>query len=139
MITIVGTFGVWDLFHIGHLNLLERAKGLGGKLIVGVATDELVENYKGKKPIIPYEQRKKIIRALKCVDLTVPYSDIDFTELLKNLDVDILVGGGDWGRLEGQQRDEKYMLKKGKFIILPYTKGISTTKIKQQIIASEKG
>jgi len=131
--TIIATFGVWDLFHIGHLNLLEKAKGLGDKLIVGIATDELIESYKGKKAIIPYRQRKRIIDAIRYVDLTVPYSKLDITELLGELSVDILVVGGDWGKLEGQQRYKKYMLERGRFVILPYTEGISTTRIKEQM------
>ncbi len=130
---IVATFGVWDLFHVGHLNLLEKARNLGNKLIVGVATDKLVKGYKGKKAIISYEQRERIIKALRCVDLTVPYSNLDITELLKDLDVDILVVGGDWGKLEGQQTYKKYMLKRGRFTILPYTEEISTTRIKEQM------
>lgn len=131
---IVGTFGVWDLFHIGHLNILERAKGLGCCLIVGVATDELVESYKGKKPIIPYKQRGKIIKALKCVDLTVPYSKVDITELLRQLNVDILAVGGDWGKLPEQQTYKRYMEKTGrKLVVLPYTEGISTTGIIEKI------
>lgn len=130
---IVATFGVWDLFHIGHLNLLERAKGLGCRLIVGIATDELVESYKHTKPVIPYEQRERIIKALKCVNVAVPYSKLDITELLKRLNVDILVVGEDWGRLKEQKRYRDYMLRKGKIVVMPYTKGISTTRMKKRI------
>ena len=130
---IVATFGVWDLFHIGHLNLLERAKGLGCRLIVGIATDELVESYKHTKPVIPYEQRERIIKALKCVNVAVPYSKLDITELLKRLNVDILVVGEDWGRLKEQKRYRDYMLRKGKIVVMPYTKGISTTQMKERI------
>lgn len=130
---IVGTFGVWDLFHIGHLNILERAKGLGCCLVVGVATDELVKAYKGKKPVIPYEQRERIIKALNCVDVVIPYSKLDITTLLKNLNIDILVVGEDWGKLKGQGRYKKYMLKRGKIIRMPYTKEVSTSEIKKMI------
>lgn len=130
---IVATFGVWDLFHIGHLNLLERAKGLGCCLIVGIATDELVESYKHTKPVIPYEQRERIIKALKCVNVTLPYSKLDITELLKRLHVDILVVGEDWGRLKEQKRYRDYMLRKGKIVVMPYTKDISTTQMKERI------
>jgi len=131
---LVGTFGVWDLFHVGHLNLLEKAKSLGDKLVVGVLSDERVEKDKGHPPVICCEQRERIIRSLKCVDFTVVYTKTDFTEWLKSLDIDILVVGGDWGNYgEVQQRYKRYMLERGRFVILPYTEGISTTRIKEQM------
>ena len=67
----VFTSGSFDLFHIGHLNLLERSAELGDELIVGVSTDELIEKYKGMKPIIPFEQRFRIIESLECVTKVV--------------------------------------------------------------------
>lgn len=132
---IVATFGVWDLFHIGHLNLLERARGLGDRLVVGIATDELAESYKGYCPLICYKERERIVKALKCVDLTFPYSKLDLTEWLKSLDIDVLVVGGDWGKYgEEQRKYKKYMLERGKFITFPYTEGVSTLEIKQRIL-----
>ena len=65
--TIVYTSGTWDLFHIGHLNILEKSAALGDKLIVGVSTDELIYNYKGIKPVIPFEQRLRIVEAIGVV------------------------------------------------------------------------
>ena len=74
---IIGyTTGVYDLFHIGHLNLLKNAKGMCDKLIVGVTVDELVA-YKGKKAMIPFEDRIEIVRSIKYVDAAVPQHDMD--------------------------------------------------------------
>lgn len=75
--TIIGyTSGVYDLFHIGHLNLLKNAKGLCDKLIVGVSVDKLVE-YKNKKPVIPFEERIEIVRNIKYVDAAIPQKELD--------------------------------------------------------------
>ena len=74
------TTGVFDMFHIGHLNILKRAKEECEYLIVGVSTDELVESYKGKTPIISYEERKKIIESIKYVDKVVPQTSMDKME-----------------------------------------------------------
>ncbi len=71
------TTGVFDLFHIGHLRLLQRAKSKCDRLIVGVSTDELVQSYKNKKPVIPFEERIEIVAALKCVDVVVPQTHRD--------------------------------------------------------------
>lgn len=74
---IIGyTTGVYDLFHIGHLNLLKNAKGMCDKLIVGVTVDELVQ-YKGKKAMIPFEDRIEIVRSIKYVDAAVPQYDMN--------------------------------------------------------------
>ena len=78
---VVGyTTGVYDLFHIGHLNLLKNAKGLCDKLIVGVTVDELVA-YKNKKSVIPFEERIEIVRSIKCVDAAIPQENIDKFEV----------------------------------------------------------
>lgn len=129
---IVATFGVWDLFHVGHLNILERAKGLGDRLIVGVASDEITRAHKHRTPIIPLEERIQIIKALRCVDVTVPYYDLDFTNILKGFDVDILVVGEDWADIEEHVRITYYMGERGKIITAPYTKGISTKIIRER-------
>lgn len=130
----IATFGVWDLFHVGHLNILERAKGLGDLLVVGVASDELARTHKGGVPIIPLEERLEIVKALRCVDVVVPYYDLDFTDILKGFDVDILVVGEDWGKLKEHLKIRKwiYMVRKGRIVTAPYTKGISTKIIRER-------
>ncbi len=125
----VYTSVVGDLFHIGHLRLLERAKKLGDYLIVGVITDEGVAAYK-RVPIIPHEQRMKIIEAISCVDKVVSQHQRDGTENILKLKPDILTRGDD-AFIEGEVECIKKL--GGKFIPLPYTKGISTTEIIKKI------
>jgi len=128
--TIVLATGVWDLFHVGHLNLIKNAKGLGDKLIVAVSTDECVKKEKGKTPVIPYEQRLQIIASVKYVDCVVPQYTRDKTKLIKTLKPDILVAGDDWDKLKGQEVLEKFG---GKVIFFPYTKSISSTELVKRI------
>lgn len=130
----VYTSGTWDLFHVGHINVLERSKEFGDYLIVGVSTDELVESYKGSKPVIPYEERVRLISALKCVDLVVKQTELTQVSQLIELDVDVVTIGDDWKDkyLEGL---EWMKMQDGKEVIyLDYTKGVSTSSIKKKII-----
>lgn len=90
------TTGVFDLFHIGHLNLLRNAKEQCEHLIVGVSTDEVVESYKHKKPIIPYEERIAIVEAIKYVDEVVPQTSMDKRRAWEELHFDALFHGDDW-------------------------------------------
>lgn len=123
------TAGVYDLFHVGHLNLLKNAKGLCDKLIVGVTVDELV-TYKGKHAMIPFEDRIEIVRSCKYVDAAVPQYDMDKLTMCKKLGASILFVGDDWYGTEKWQNYEKEFAKAGiKIIYFPYTKGISSTKI----------
>ena len=122
--------GVWDLFHVGHLNLLRNAKGVGDKLIVGVSTDELVQKVKNKTPVIPYEQRVQIVRAIKYVDAVIPQVTRDKTELIKKLNVDVVVAGDDWDKLQGQELLEE---RGGRIMFFPYTKSVSTTELIDRI------
>ena len=127
---IVLATGVWDLFHIGHLNIIRNAKGLGDKLVVGVTTDECSKKEKGKIPVTPFEQRIEIVRSIKYVDCVVPQVTMDKTDLIKRLKVDILVAGDDWDRLKGQ---EALAERGGRVVFFPYTKTISTTELIQRI------
>ena len=96
----VFTSGSFDLFHIGHLNILEKSAALGDELIVGVSTDELIEEYKGMKPIIPYEQRARIVASIKCVTKVVKQTKLteiahresEVARSARNLEV-----GWEWG------------------------------------------
>lgn len=133
---IIGyTAGVYDLFHIGHLNLLKNAKGMRDKLIVGVTVDELV-TYKGKRAIIPFEDRIEIIRSIKYVDAVVPQYDMDKLKMCKKLGASILFVGDDWYGTEKWAEHEKEFNAAGiKIIYFPYTKGISSTQITKALNA----
>lgn len=127
---IIGyTTGVYDLFHVGHLNLLKNAKGMCDKLIVGVTIDELV-TYKGKHAMIPFEDRIEIVRNIQYVDAAVPQYDMDKLSMCKKLGATILFVGDDWYGTEKWQEYEKAFGEAGiKIIYFPYTHGVSSTKI----------
>ncbi len=125
---IVGyTAGVYDLFHIGHLNLLKNAKGMCDKLIVGVTVDELV-TYKGKRALIPFEDRIEIVRSCKYVDAAVPQYDMDKVSACKKLGATMLFVGDDWYATEKWREYEKNLKEENiQIVYFPYTKGISST------------
>ena len=121
------TAGVYDLFHIGHLNLLKNAKGMCDKLVVGVTTDDLV-SYKGKQALIPFDERIEIVRNIKYVDAAIPQYDMDKLTACKKLGASILFVGDDWYNTEKWNKYEEEFKKEGiKIIYFPYTKGISST------------
>lgn len=125
--TIGYTCGVYDLFHIGHLNLLKNAKGMCDKLIVGVTTDELV-SYKNKKSVIPFDERIEIVRSIKYVDIAIPQVDMDKFSVCKKLKADYLFVGDDWYDTEKWKDYEEQLKAIGtKVIYLPYTKHTSST------------
>ena len=132
----VFTSGSFDLFHIGHLNILERSAALGDELIVGVSTDELIQHYKGMPPIIPFEQRFRIISSLKCVTKAVKQVKLTEVAQLQREDIDIVTIGDDWINkyLEGLEWMKQ---QPGKEVVyFPYTPDVSTTGIKKKIIES---
>lgn len=133
---IIGyTAGVYDLFHVGHLNLLKNAKAMCDKLIVGVTVDELV-TYKGKKAMIPYADRAEIVRSIEYVDAVVPQYDMDKVTMCKKLKADILFVGDDWYDTPKWEAYEKELKELGiKIIYFPYTKGISSTQISKVLNA----
>jgi len=128
------TTGVFDLFHIGHLNILRRAKELCDFLIVAVNTDELVLEYKNKTPVIPYEERKAIVEAIRYVDKVVPQITLDKMKAWKQLQYNVLIQGDDW---KGSPRYENYRIQLDAvgvdLIFLQYTEGISTTTIRKKL------
>lgn len=127
---IIGyTTGVFDLFHIGHLNLLKNAKGFCDKLVVGVTVDDLV-SYKGKCALIPFEDRIEIIRSIKYVDAAVPQYDMDKLLACKKLGASVLFVGDDWyATNKWKDYEEKFARERIKIIYFPYTNGISSTRI----------
>ena len=132
------TTGVYDLFHIGHLNLLKNAKGMCDKLIVGVTVDELVA-YKGKQAMIPFEDRIEIVRSIKYVDAAVPQYDMDKLAACKKLGATYLFVGDDWYATDKWKEYEKEFEKEGiKIVYFPYTKGVSSTRISEALRAVRK-
>ena len=128
------TTGTFDLFHVGHLNLLERAKEQCEILIVGVSTDELVEEYKKRKPIIPFNERIGIIAALKCVDGVIPQTSMDKIDAWEKIHYDALFHGDDWKYTKLYNDIEKQLEKLGvPCIYFSYTNNISSKKIRKQI------
>ena len=127
------TTGVFDLFHIGHLNLLKNAKGMCDKLVVGVTVDELVQ-YKGKNVLIPFEDRIEIVRSCKYVDAAIPQYDMDKLKACKELGAEIMFVGDDWYGTEKWKLYEETLAKENvKVVYFPYTKGVSSTKITQAL------
>lgn len=127
------TTGVFDLFHVGHLNLLKNAKGMCDKLIVGVTVDDLVQ-YKGKKSLIPFEDRIEIVRSCKYVDAAVPQYDMDKLKACNKIGASILFVGDDWYGTESWKKYEKEFSAAGiKIVYFPYTKGISSTRITEAL------
>lgn len=125
------TTGVYDMFHIGHLNLLKRAREKCDYLIVGVSTDECVLSYKHKMPVIPYEQRAAIVSAIKYVDEVVPQVTMDKLEFLKQRHFDVMFHGDEWKGTKIYNQYEKEFAALGAMIeYLPHTDGISSTQLR---------
>lgn len=132
--TIGYTTGVYDMFHIGHLNILRRAKEKCDYLIVGVSTDECVESYKQKAPIIPYEQRVAIVAAIRYVDEVVPQTSMDKLEFLKLRHFDVMFHGDEWKGTPLYNKYEEEFAKYGARIeYLTHTDGISSSMLRKII------
>lgn len=130
------TAGVYDMFHVGHLNILKRAKEMCDYLIVAVTTDELA-TYKNTNAVIPFEQRCAIIEAVRYVDKVVPQTDMDKMAAWERNKFDVMFVGDDWKGTEKWNQLEKDFAKVGVDIVyFPYTKKISSTKLRE--IISEK-
>ena len=128
---IIGfTSGVFDLFHIGHVNILKNAKSMCDKLIVGITSDELMLSYKNKKPVIPFIERAEIVRSIKFVDSVVVQENMNKFETWKKIKFDLMFVGDDWHKNEKWAEYEKLFSEVNvKIIYFPYTKGTSSTKI----------
>ena len=128
MIKVI-TYGTYDLLHYGHIRLLQRAKELGDYLIVGVSTDDLVE-YKGKRSVIPFEERKEIVGAIKYVDELVTQENMDKLGAWIKYHFDVMFVGDDWKGTDKWNMIEQQMKEVGVDVVyFPYTKGISSTLI----------
>lgn len=132
---IIGyTTGVFDLFHIGHLNILRRAKEQCDYLIVGVSTDELCESYKHKAPIIPFEERRAIVEAIRYVDEVVPQCDRDKFAAWQRRHFDRMFVGDDWKGTPLFEELEKQFAEVGvEIVYFPYTKGTSSTTLRDRL------
>jgi glycerol-3-phosphate cytidylyltransferase len=128
------TAGVFDLFHVGHLNILKRAKELCEYLIVGVSTDELVIEYKNKLPYIPHHERMEIVDGIKYVDEVVPQINRDKFAAWEELQFDAMFVGDDWkGEPLFVEFEQKFKQLGVEVVYFPYTKGVSSTIVKQKI------
>lgn len=128
------TTGVYDMFHIGHLNILRRAKEQCDYLIVGVSTDECVESYKHKVPVIPYEQRAAIVESIKFVDKVVPQETMDKFQAWENLHFDVMFHGDEWKGTDLYNKYEHVFSQVGvKIVYLSHTDGISSSMLREKI------
>ena len=121
---------MFDLFHIGHVNVLKKAKSMCDKLIVGVSSDNLVFKYKKKKPIISFQERSKIVKSIKYVDHVIKQNTLDKVKILKKYKFDVMFVGDDWYNTpKWKTIDDQFKSEGVKIIYFPYTKGTSSTKI----------
>jgi len=132
---IIGyTTGVYDMFHIGHLNILRRAKEQCDYLIVGISTDELVQKEKNKTPVIPWDERAEIVKAIRYVDEVVIQPDKNKLAAWEKYHFDKMFVGSDWkGTPEWNKFEEQFKPLGVEIVYLPHTDGISSTKLTNYI------
>ena len=127
------TTGVFDMFHIGHLNILKRAKEQCEYLIVGVSTDEVVMTYKHKQPVIPFIERCEIVAAIRYVDKVVPQTSLDKLEAYHKYKFEVMFHGSDWkGTAMYNEITERLKTVGVDTVFFPHTDGISSTLIKEK-------
>jgi glycerol-3-phosphate cytidylyltransferase len=137
--TVGYTTGVFDLFHIGHLNILKKAKQECDFLIVGVTTDELCQTRKGKKPIIPFEERFEIVRSIRYVDKVVPQETMNKMEAWEELGFQKMFVGDDWkGSEKWNQLEKDFQTVGVEIVYFPYTKHTSSTLLREALEKMEK-
>lgn len=128
------TTGVYDLFHMGHLNLLRNARSLCDRLIVGVTSDELV-SYKHKQAVIPFNERMEIVRGCRYVDAVVEQEELDKFAAWEKIRFDVLFVGDDWYKSERWQELEAKFKEVGvRTVYFPYTKGTSSTLLNEILL-----
>ena len=130
--TVVYTSGTFDMLHINHLKMIEYARALGDILIVGVNTDELVASYKST-PIIPFEERIALMKAIKGPDIVIPQRSLDHTDKVTKLNFDIFVVGDDWNAKYDYLKDLGVQV-----VYFPYGQGISSSNLKKRIYENYK-
>jgi len=132
------TTGVFDLFHIGHVNLLRNAKAMCDKLVVGVTTDELV-SYKNKRSVISFEERMEVVRSCRYVDAVIPQEDMDKYSQWEKIKFDLMFVGDDWFKSEKWQViDNKFKDVGVRVVYFPYSKGTSSTLINNVLLDLRK-
>lgn len=132
------TTGVYDMFHVGHLRIIKRAKEMCEHLIVGVSTDELVQSYKGKTPIVPFEERKEIVASCRYVDEVVPQTSMDKLEAWHNLHFDVMFHGDEWKGTPLYDKYEQEFAKVGAEIVyFAHTEGVSSTILANKLNANK--
>ena len=131
---IIGyTSGVFDLFHIGHVNILKNARALCDRLVVGVSIDELV-SYKSKRAVIPYSERIEVVRACRYVDVAIPQKKLNKVEVIKQIKANRLFVGSDWYENENWKKLESELAEIDCGVIyFPYTDGTSSTLINETL------
>lgn len=128
------TTGVFDLFHVGHLNILKKAKEQCEYLVVGVSTDELVMEYKKKQPVIPFHERVEIVEGIKHVDKVIPQTNRDKYFAWENIRFDAMFVGDDWkGNSLFNEVEKKFHDVGVEIVYFPYTPGVSSTLVKEKI------
>ena len=128
------TTGVYDMFHVGHLRLLKRAKEMCEYLIVGVSTDELVQSYKHKTPIITFEERMEIVAACRYVDEVVPQKSMDKLEAWDKLHFDVMFHGDEWKGTPLYNKYEECFSNLGVSIMyFSHTEGVSSTILAEKL------
>ena len=128
------TQGTFDMFHIGHLNLIKNAKRHCDYLVVGVNSDDLVESYKNKRPIIPLDERVEIMRAIKYVDEVIVTNTLDKKEIWEKVRFNEIYIGDDWKGNERWEKTGKEREQLGaKLVFLPYTKDTSSTMLREKL------
>ena len=132
------TTGVFDLFHVGHVNLLRNAKGMCDKLVVGVTSDELV-SYKNKKSVISFEERMEVVRSCRYVDAVIPQEDMDKYTQWQKVKFDVMFVGDDWFKSEKWEAiDKQFKDVDVRVVYFPYTKGTSSTLINNVLLDLRK-
>lgn len=132
---IIGyTSGVFDILHVGHINILRNARSMCDRLVVGVTTDELLRTYKKREAVIPFEERIELVRSVRYVDVAVPQSDMDKLTMCKKVKASVMFVGDDWYKTERWDEYEKtFAAENIKIIYFPYTPNVSSTILRDKI------